>query len=564
MRRHMTVLFVVFVVAGLNLYENNADGNTCNENSNISFYYADNLPPKFFDLYSDTVEKMTTEELNELKGARKARNTLRAKARNEQKKVLKAEDKNPFMANAVEEKIYNYFVANQPEGMTPEEAKDRFCEAMALRDARDVFFDSIHKAEEEFRKPKDDDSLTDEHSLMNLNLNDLIDKIGNMVITSSEDIGYLKSKLDNEDVYEIWFGIAKFPNPRRNTYQYGQVGLVKGERFSRIFKPWNRKFRKKLKKSLIKVIEMENNYFTPDGNVSKKDWKVKMINSKKNKLPYFLGLFFKLIIEKGNAEFTTQIAVGLHPYEGVLKEEDSPVDSPVLIKMMQIPIPARKSTRSKAPIALVDFKINTKIMEDNEPIQVHFKFGHIGEFDDGLLRTGKASLFIRIMDGLFFKNNLRICDSIPRLVGKVKKVPAIKLDLNVRELTFEYRRKELQNQFTNLDQVKVKDLFIIDQSKTDKNVSGLNNKKGASEHPDASKVMELDSSSLIMTVGLGFQPFKRLLPVSGKRGDANRKFTEAVNKTIEEDMSGLSKRDWQEIINNILPGIVTRVAGGKK
>ena len=319
---------------------------------------------------------------------------------------------------------------------------------------------------------------------------------------------------------------------------------------------------------MIKVIASENNYFTPDGDVSKKDWKARMVNSKKNKFPYFLGLFFKLIIDKDSAEFTTQMALGLHPCEVVLKEESLPDKTPVLVKMIQIPIPAKKRTRSKAPIALVDFKINTEIMNDSKRISVNFKFGHIGKFDDGLLKTGKAPLFIRIMDGLFFKNNLRICDSIPRLVGKVKKVPAIKLDLNVRELTFKYSREELQNQFTNLDQVKVKDLFVIDQSLADENVSGLdnvgNNKKGASGSPDASAVLKLDRSSFILTAGLGFQPFKRLLPVSGKVGGVNRKVNEAVNKAIKENVSVFTKKDWQGIINNVMPGIVTRVTGDKK
>ena len=182
--------------------------------------------------------------MNKLKGARSVRDSLRKEARNVQKRALIDTNEDTFEDSAVEDVIYNFYKKNPPEDMTPEDARDGFCEAMALLDARDVFFDSVGKTEVEFLGSSDSDSQAEELSFMSLNLKELINKVGNMIVKSNEDIRYLRSKLDDKDVYEIWFGMAKIPNPERNTYQYGQVGLVKGERFSRMFRPWNKKFEK--------------------------------------------------------------------------------------------------------------------------------------------------------------------------------------------------------------------------------------------------------------------------------------------------------------------------------
>ncbi len=231
MRRRLIVLFVASVVAGFGLYETNADERTGNKAANLSFYYADNLPPRFFDLYSGAIEKMTSEELNKLKRARMVRDSLRIEARNVQKKVPIDASEDTFKDSDVEDVIYKFYKEHPPAGITPEDARDGFCEAMALLDARDVFFNSVGKTEEEILGPSDSDSQAEELSFMSLNIKELINKVGNMIVKSNEDIRYFQSKLDDKDVYEIWFGMAKIPNPERNTYQYGQVGLVKGERF---------------------------------------------------------------------------------------------------------------------------------------------------------------------------------------------------------------------------------------------------------------------------------------------------------------------------------------------
>ncbi|GAX59332.1 glutamate racemase [Candidatus Scalindua japonica] len=532
-------------MAGFNLFEIHAEVHTGKKKPAISFYYADNLPPTFFDFYNYAIKRIRTDDLA----------VFRKKSK---KQAQNHKEGSNVMGTGESDDVVDKLIQDYYKDGLPEESKMQFCKAMALIAAKDAVFGSIRKAGERLFKKEE---------VKGQKLNGLLDSFSDLITKASDEIEYLRLIMDEEDIYEIWFGITKMPGPDRNKYQYGQVGLVKGERFSRIFRPWNRKFRREMRNSLITVIESKNDYFTSDEDVSEKEWKSRMIDEKKKEHPYFLGLFFKLVINKKSAEFITQLAVGLPPYEMEIDEDGSLENTQVIIEKLGIPTPVSENTRSKAPIALIDFTINTEIMKDNLAIPVHFKFGHIGKFKNGLLETGKSPLLLRILDGLIFKHNLRICDSIPRLMGHHKKLSALKVDINIRELEFYFIPQELKNQLKNYGLINKKELLAKEKSKPDiilPSLDTIEERRVSSNRVDPTSVLKLFSSNLILNLGLGFHPFKRLIPLSGKMGDADIKFIDSINEMIKEKVGGPSKEDWQEMIQKVIPDLDAHEAGGKK